>query len=452
MEQEFITDIEGFSNLGAGIAKQDGKVIFVENTCPEDKVKISVKKQTKTYASGELLEIIEPSKYRVQPKCPMQKVCGACQLQFIDYEYQLRLKKEIVEDYARNLKGITVGDTIPSPAIYGYRHKIQYPISETKNSKRILAGYYKPKSHEIVNIKYCPIQPSICDEIIDYIRETAPKYGIRGYNEKKHTGILRHVVIRASHLTGKNLVTLVVNHTKSFDKLKEFANDIYNKFDEISGVCVNFNNKKTNLILSNDTKLICGQDFVDEKLCDITFKIGSNTFFQVNPQSAENIFRYVKNYIKNNFNSPIILDAYAGIAAFGAVLSDVCKQAISVESNPESIEIAKQVLKANNINNVELHNMDTAKFLEKEVINTNKQFDITILDPPRKGCSKESLDYTLQATKSAIIYVSCNPQTLVRDLEYLMSKGAKVDFIQPFDMFCHTYHVETVCLLSRKDK
>ena len=142
------------------------------------------------------------------------------------------------------------------------------------------------------------------------------------------------------------------------------------------------------------------------------------------------------------------MDAYAGIAAFGAVLSDVCKQAVSVESNPESIEIAKQVLKANNINNVELHNTDTAKFLEKEVINTNKLFDITILDPPRKGCSKESLDYTLKATKSAIIYVSCNPQALVRDLEYLMSKGAKVDFIQPFDMFCHTYHVENVAIIT----
>lgn len=448
MEQELVVEIEQISNLGAGIAKVDGMVIFVENTCTGDKAKIKIKKKTKTYALADLIEIIEPSENRVQPICPMQKVCGACQFQFINYDYQLKLKKQIVEDYARKLECITVGDTIPSPETSEYRHKIQYPISETQNSKRILAGYYKPKSHEIVNIKYCPIQPKICDEIIDYIRETAPNYGIKGYRERKHSGDLRHVVIRASKATGKNLVVLVVNATKTFDRLVNFANDIYNRFKEVSGVCVNFNSKKTNLILSDKTELICGKDFVKERLCDITFRIGANTFFQVNPSSAENIFRYIKKHIKDNFESPLILDAYAGIAAFGIVMNDVCKKAVSVEENKDSIKIAEEVLKLNNIQNVELHNMDTADFLNKEISTKNRTFDITILDPPRKGCSQESLDNVLKVTKSQIIYVSCNPQTLVRDLEYLISKGAKVNFIQPFDMFCHTYHVESVAIIE----
>lgn len=449
MEKELVVEIIELSNLGAGIAKQDGMVIFIENTCPGDVVKIEIIKQTKNYAIGKLLEVITPSKYRVIPMCPMQKVCGACQIQFIDYNYQLKLKNKIVEDYvgvnrSKSKIDVNVMDTIPSPQIKEFRHKIQYPISETQNSKRLIAGYYKPKSHEIVNIKYCPIQPKICDKIIEYIREIASKYNISGYNEKKHLGLLRHVVIRVSNYTGENLVTLVINDTKISKNIKEFANDIFNNFNEVVGVCVNFNNKKTNLILTDNTELICGIDYIEEKLCDITFRIGSNTFFQVNPQSAENIFKYVKNYIKDNFDKPTIFDAYAGIATFGIVMSDIAQKVISVEENKESINLAKDVLKINNINNVELYAMDTAKYLEE----TTEKFDITILDPPRKGCTEEALDKTLKVTKSKIIYVSCNPQTLIRDLEYLISKGAKVSFIQPFDMFCHSYHVECVTIID----
>ena len=443
MEQELIVEIEELSNLGAGIAKYNGKVIFIENTCPGDKVKIKLTKQNKTYAFGQLLEIITPSIHRVKPFCPMQKICGSCQIQFIDYNEQLQIKKQIVKDCTRNLE-LEVGNTIPSPEIRGYRHKIQYPVSETQNSKRIIAGYYKPKTHEIVNIKYCPIQPKICDEIIEYIRITAPKYNISGYNEKKHSGILRHVVIRSSADSGNNLLILVINDNKLSKQIKQFGEDIYQHFDKISGVCVNFNNKKTNLILTDKTEPLCGESYIEEKLCGITFKIGANTFFQVNPKSAENIFQYVKQYIKENFDLPTILDAYAGIAAFGIVMADISKKIVSVEENKESISLAKDVLKINKINNVELHAEDTAKYLQT----TEKQFDITILDPPRKGCTKESLDGVLKVTKSKIIYVSCNPQTLARDLEYLISKGAKVDFIQPFDMFCHTYHVETVTIID----
>ena len=443
MEQEFIVEIEELSNLGAGIAKHEGKVIFVENTCPGDRVKIKITKQNKTYSFGQLVEIINPSKHRVKPFCPMQKVCGACQIQFIDYKEQLKIKQQIVKDYSRNLN-LEVGETVPSPEIKGYRHKIQYPVSETKNSKRIIAGYYKPKSHEIVNIKYCPIQPEICDEIIDYIRENAPKYNISGYREKSHSGILKHIVIRSSAETGNNLLVMVINDNKISKQIKQFGEDIYNRFDKISGVCVNFNNKKTNLILSDKTQILCGEDYIEEKLCGITFKIGANTFFQVNPKSAENIFQYVKQYIKENFESPTILDAYAGIAAFGIVMSNISQKVVSVEENQESINLAKEVLELNKIHNVALYAMDTAKYLET----TEQKFDVTILDPPRKGCTQESLDGVLKVTKSKIIYVSCNPQTLARDLEYLISKGGKVNFIQPFDMFCHTYHVESVAVID----
>ena len=448
--QELIVDIEKLSNLGFGIAKLDGYVIFVENACPGDKVKVRVGKKNKNYANATILEIIEPSKHRVQPFCPMQKVCGACQLQFIDYNYQLKLKQEIVSDTMRSIYGneIEVKEVVPSPKDKNYRHKIQYPVSQTRDSKRILAGYYKPASHELVNIKYCPIQPEYCDKIIDFVRNASFECGISGYIEKNHSGDLKHVVIRSSAFSGKNLVVLVVNSTRVFDKLKKLAKRIYEELELVSGVIVNFNPQKTNLILGKESQLLEGESFIEEKLCEKVFKVGAETFFQVNPMSANNIFEYVKKYISENYENPMILDAYAGISTFGICLSDVAKKVVTVEEVKASTDLASKILKENNIKNVEIHNMDAGKFFEKELNTKGRKFDITVLDPPRKGCTTESLDYALKLTKSEIIYVSCNPATLARDLKYLTEKGCKIDFVQPFDMFPHTYHIENVAIIK----
>lgn len=448
---EIITvKIEKLSNLGLGIAKFEGYVIFVENTVPGDTVKIQVGKKNKSYANAKVLEIITPSPHRIAPFCPMQKICGGCQIQFIDYNYQLQLKKEIVKDAIKSIYGgeIEIRNVIPSPQNIAYRHKIQYSVSETKNSKRILAGYYKPATHELVNIKYCPIQPKYCDNIIEFIKNAAQACSISGYNEKKHSGDLRNVVIRTSAYNGKSLVVLVINTTKSSDKIRKLAEKIYKELDNISGVCVNFNNKKTNLILGEHTELLEGVDYVEEKLCNKIFKIGAKTFFQVNPNTAEQIFSYIKNYIKEKFNNPTILDAYAGIATFGICLSDIAQNVVSVEEVEQSVELAIRIIKENNIKNVKVFNMDTGQFLEREIQTQGRRFDVTVLDPPRKGCSKESLDYALQLTKHKIIYVSCNPATLARDLKYLKEQGCMIEFIQPFDMFPHTYHIENVAIVT----
>lgn len=447
---EIEVSIEKLSNLGFGIAKYDGLVIFVENSCPGDKLKIKITKLNKNWANAQIVEILEPSQHRVKPVCAMQNICGGCQLQFIDYDYQLELKKEIIEDAMKSIGNLEVeiNKPIASPENLHYRHKIQYPISQTKVSKRILAGYYKPKSHEIINIKYCPIQPELGDKIIEFIRNTAFDFGISGYDEKKHAGDLRHVVLRISAATGKVLVILVVNSTKTFERLTDFAQNIYDNFKEVSGVCVNFNSKKTNVILGENTELIAGKDFIKERILDKTFRIGPKTFFQINPKSAENIFAFVKDYIKNNFEEPTVLDTYAGVTSFGICVSDISKRVVSVEENKEAVDLADEIIKLNEIKNIELHTMDTQKFFEKEIKTKKRKFDVIILDPPRKGCSEASLDYALQTCKGKIIYVSCNPATLARDLKYLVAKGAKVEFIQPFDMFCHTYHIESVAIIN----
>ena len=447
--QELTVKIEKLSNLGFGIAKVDGYVIFVENSCPEDVLKIKITKKNKNFAHAGIIKILEPSPFRVEPFCKMQKVCGACQIQFIDYNAQLKYKKEIVEDTMYSIFGekIEVKDVIKSPQNREYRHKIQYPISETKDSKRILAGYYQAGSHELVNIKHCPIQPEYCDRIIEYIRENAPLCKVSGYYEKSNKGELRHVVIRTSVYNSKNLVILVVNSDKLTENTKQLAEKIYNNLENISGVGVNFNNKKTNLIFGKKTQILFGNDFIEEKLCDKIFKIGAKTFFQVNPKSAENIFNYVKNYIKSNYNSPSVLDAYAGISAFGICLSNSASKVTTVEEVKDSVDLADRIIKENNITNVETKCMDTELFF-KECINSGKSFDITVLDPPRKGCTKECLDYTLKLTQKAVIYVSCNPATLARDLKYLKENGAKIGYIQPFDMFPHTYHIENVVIIN----
>lgn len=444
---ELTVRIEKLSNLGYGIARIDGYVIFVENACPEDKVKVKITKKNKSYANAVITEIIESSPYRISPFCPMQKVCGACQLQFIDYEFQLKQKREIVIDTMRGVN-TEIREVIPSPKITEYRRKIQYPVSETRDSKRILAGYYKPNSHELVNIKYCPIQPKICDEIIDFIRNTAPEYGISGYVEKHHSGDLRHVVIRSSEYNDKNLVILVINSVKVLDKVKKLAHKIYTDLENIAGVGINLNPQKTNLIMGKETQIVEGEGFIEEKLCNKIFKVAADTFFQVNPLSANNIFEYVKKYISDNFEKPLILDAYAGITAFGICLSDIAKKVVSVEEVKASVDLASKIIKENDIKNVELHNMDAGKFFEKELNTKGRAFDVTVLDPPRKGCTQESLDYALKLTRGKIIYVSCNPSTLARDLKYLNEQGCVVESIQPFDMFPHTYHIENVAILT----
>jgi len=439
-------EIEKLTSYGKGLARIDGMATFVDNTCVQDKLKIRITGVNKKFANATIEEIIKPSQYRVTPFCPLQKVCGACQLQFIDYNYQLEIKRQIVQDAMHSIGGfnINIPKTIQSPQIRNYRHKIQYPISQTKNSKRILAGYYKPQSHEIVNIKYCPIQPEICDKIIEFIRDNALKFNISGYDEKKHAGDLKHVVIRHSDKNGNCLVTLVINGDKTFDGLNKFAKELFSAFVEITGVSVNFNPKRTNVILGNSTQCLCGKDFIEEEICSKTFHIGADTFFQINPKSAQNIFYYIKEFIKSECKTPDILDAYAGISAIGICLSDVAKNVVTIEENEKSVELARKTAKLNGIKNIEINGGDAGEFLSNE----KRKFDIIILDPPRKGCSVQSLDYARKLCKGHIIYVSCNPATLARDLKYLKEKGCKIKSIQPFDMFCHTYHIENVTIIK----
>ncbi len=434
---------------GSAIARAGGFPVFVDGACPGDKLKVKITKANKNYAQGEILEILEPSSHRVKPFCPLHNVCGGCGWQFIDYDFQLEQKRSIVEETVKKITScdIEVKPVIKSPEIREFRSKIQYPVTQTKVSKRIIAGYYKKGSHELVNIKYCPIQPKIIDKITEFIRKTAQELNISGYNEKTHKGDLRHIVYRYSKSENECIVIFVVNDTKLNDKFKKLSKKLMAEFAHIKGCLINYNTQKSNLIMTDDTRKIDGENYITEKVEDKIYKISANSFFQVNIGSAKNIFNTVKDIILKNYQKPRLLDAYSGVSSFGIWLSDAASEVVSVEEAPSATKDAAENVKLNGIKNLTALNGDAKKIFE-ELVQKGEKFDVTLLDPPRKGCEKASLDYAIKLTKTAIIYVSCNPSTLARDLKYLHENGFKTKYIQPVDMFCHSYHIESVAWLE----
>ncbi|MDD3237956.1 MAG: 23S rRNA (uracil(1939)-C(5))-methyltransferase RlmD [Candidatus Gastranaerophilales bacterium] len=451
IDDEIIVNVEKLLYEGQGLARVDNFPIFIEDVCPQDKVKIKIVKLKKNYAQGQLVEIIEPSPQRVKPFCALHNVCGGCQWQFVSYDEQIKQKKNIVDETLKKFTGsdIEVKDVIKSPVTTEYRHKIQYPISQTKVSKRLLSGYYKKHTHELINIKHCPIQPVAIDELICEIKEKAQEFNISAYNERKHSGLLRHVVFKNSCSNGKNLIIFVINDEEISENIDKLATYIYKNCKNIAGILVNFNTKKNNVILGKESKLLIGEAFYEENLGDKTFQISANSFFQVNPKSAEKILETTKIMIQENTTEPTILDAYAGVSSFGIYLSDIAQTVVCVEEVEGASEDARTNKFKNNATNVEIVNGDaSAEF--KKMLDNNKQFDVVILDPPRKGCSEEALDFASKLSKKLIIYVSCNPATLARDLKYLHENGFKTKYVQPVDMFPHTYHIESVALIIKE--
>lgn len=438
---------------GDALAKIEGFPVFVQGGCPGDRLKVKIVKANKNYANAVIEEILEPSPHRVKPFCPLHNVCGGCGWQHMDYEFQLEQKRNIVQETVKKITGldIEVKPVLPSPQTREFRSKVQYPVSQTKVSKRLLAGYYKRGSHELVNIKYCPIQPKIIDKITEFIRNKAQELGISGYNEnikKGFKGELRHIVYRFSKSKNECIIIFVVNDTKLSEKFKNLAKKIMAEFAHVKGCLINYNTSNSNLILTGDTRKIQGENHIIEEIDGKVFKISANSFFQVNIGSAENIFNTVKEIIQTNYPSSRILDAYSGVSSFGIWLSDIAKEVVSVEEAPSATKDAADNVKLNNVTNLTALNGDAKKIFE-QLVEKGEKFDVTVLDPPRKGCEKESLDYAIKLSEKAIVYVSCNPSTLARDLKYLHENGFTTRYIQPVDMFCHSYHIESVAWLEK---
>ncbi len=451
-ENEYIVKTEKMINEGKGLAKINGLPVFIDGACTGDELKIKINKINKSYLSAEIIDIIVPSPYRIKPKCALSKVCGSCNWQHIDYSRQLIEKRNILEETLQNIAGISIKaeDTIESPKVYEYRCKVQMPVAQTKVSKRILSGYYKKNSHELVNIKYCPMQCQLINDINEYIKNNIKEFNIDGYSEENHKGLLRHIIYRISSDNKSLLIIFVLNSDCISKEVKIFSEKLKEEFQEIIGICANFNTKKTNVILGNVTEKIVGNDYYIEKLNGISYRVSAGSFFQVNPYCAELIFEKVKKLISERISNPSILDAYSGVSSFGIWLSEIASNVVSVETVKSASEDALYNVKINNITNLQVINGEAEKIFS-DLINKKMQFDVSVIDPPRKGCDQKSLETLVKLTKNYIVYISCNPATLARDIKILSDYGYIPEYVQPADMFPNTAHIETIALLKKSD-
>ena len=447
--------IEKLTPTGEGLARfgEEKFVVFVIGALPEEKIKAKITFLNKHFAHAQIVEIIEQSKFRTKPICPLYNACGSCNLGNVEYDYLIEQKTSILKElFCDLIDEKNIFDVIKSPQIQEYRHKIQYPCRQTKNSKRILMGYFKTNSHDLTNIKFCPLQPSFIAEITQYLRDN---FEFDCYDEKRDKGLLKNVLYRVSNYSKDTFLTFVLNcdeknYKKYYeDKFLAFSKKLSLKYPNIIGIFANLNNKKTNKITSDLTLKIFGEDCLIETLENEIqtkkYKISADSFFQVNPKSAVELFEIVRKNIKEKSS---VLDAYGGVGAIGIWVSDKANKITLVEENSSACVMAKENFKLNNIENFEIFSGDATKHFEN-FKKENKIFDYIILDPPRSGCEEKGLKDIAPLAKN-IIYVSCNPMTLKRDIKTLINCGFKPEFLQGVDMFPYTNHIESVVLFTKK--
>ncbi|PWT99637.1 MAG: 23S rRNA (uracil(1939)-C(5))-methyltransferase RlmD [Candidatus Melainabacteria bacterium] len=463
---------------GEGVSKDFGMPIFVNRVAEGDRALIEIFDRRSNFARGRVLEILAPSPDRAEPPCKLFKVCGGCQWQHISYEGQLKAKEQIIKQALNHIGGLdaaSVKEVIPSGKQLFYRNKVQFPVRQPKGSDRILAGYYEQDSHNLVNVKHCPIQPKALDEMLEAAKASCEQFRVSAYNEITGEGLLRFINARYSEENEQILVTLVVNcaKTKIPDYLKQAALDIAEKLSSVVGVCLNFNTKPGNRILGEETVCITGKPYLEETLktkrtdypeelkTGLTFRLSSSSFFQVNTEQAVNIFECLSDFILD-FSSVakvapaemVVLDAYAGVGAIALWLSPFVKKVLAVEEVADAVKDGHVNLELNRIENVDFRLGKVEQVLPK-LFNEGVRPHVVIVDPPRRGCSEKALEAVLAFAPPLILYVSCNPVTLARDLKLIIGDGEskcgyKTVEIQPVDLFPQTYHIESIAVLQRQ--
>ncbi|MGN1318939.1 MAG: 23S rRNA (uracil(1939)-C(5))-methyltransferase RlmD [Lachnospirales bacterium] len=442
-----ITDL---GTQGEGIGKIDGYTLFVKNALPDEICKVLVVKANKNYGYGKVLEIIEKSPYRIDPVCPVAGKCGGCTLQHLEYSQQLKRKQNKVKQNIERIGGfsdIEVLETIGMDFPYNYRNKAQYPVNYDKNG--INMGFYSLGSHKIVNFDDCLIGSKNNKEILNAIRKFMTIFNISAYNEEKNTGLVRHILIREGYFTDEIMVCLVVN-SNNFKYKKEFS-DIISAIKNVKSIVINYNKTKSNVILGDRCETIWGQDYITDKIGDLKFKISPLSFFQVNPKQTYKLYSKALEFADLKGNETVI-DAYCGIGSISLFLAQKAKIVYGVEIVAPAIENANENAKINNITNAKFYTGKSEDIVPK-LYNEGVKADVMVVDPPRKGCDKSLLELIIKMKPEKIVYVSCDSATLARDLKILCQDDEyKIEKVQPVDMFPHSYHVETVVLMSRVDK
>lgn len=454
-----ITDI---GTNGEGIGRVDGYTLFIKDAIIGDEVEAKIIKAKKNYGYARLMNIITPSKDRIEPVCPVARQCGGCQIQEMDYQAQLRFKQELVKNNIERIGHISDYQMMPVIGMdepFHYRNKAQYPVGMDKDGN-IVMGFFAGRTHHIIDNTDCALGAKINSRILGIIKEYMQDNKIKPYDEDKHAGTVRHILIRNGYHTDQIMVCLVINaeSIKNSDDLVKRLKDI----DGMTSIMININRNKTNVILGDTCKTLWGKSYIEDYICDIRYQISPLSFYQVNPKQTEKLYSKALECAGLTGNETV-WDLYCGIGTISLFMAAKARKVYGVEIVPQAIEDAK--------NNARLNNIDNAEFfvgkaeevvpafyeeLSRKAANGDEEAkrgihpDVVVVDPPRKGCEETLLETVVKMSPKRMVYVSCDSATLARDLKFMEEHGYKVEKVQAVDQFGNTVHVETVVKLSLK--
>lgn len=446
--QEIEVTVHGLGSSGEGVARYEGLTIFVPGGAPGDRLLARVQEVKRNYARAALVQVLEPSPDRVTPVCPVAGECGGCPLQHIAYEAQLRLKRQQVVDALERLgklSGVTVHPTLGMAEPWEYRNKAQFPVGW--RAGRVIAGFFAPGTHRIVDIERCAIQHPVANRILAAVKELAGRYGVPIYDEGTHTGVLRHVLARVGRRTGEAMAVLVTNGPE-FPHGRTIARELMARIPELVSVVQNINPVRTNVVLGRESRVLAGRDSITDSIGDLEFSISPVSFFQVNPAQTEVLYGKALEYAGLT-GSETVIDLYCGIGTISLFLARQCREVIGVEWVEEAVEDARENAARNGIRNVRFIAGDAAVEMPR-LAAEGVRADVVVLDPPRKGCEEPVLQAIAQMAPRRVVYVSCNAASLARDLGRLAGMGYRTVEVQPVDMFPHTAHVECVARVERE--
>lgn len=445
-------DITDLADTGDGIGRFDQLVVFVPDTVPGDRVAVRLQQVKSTYATAKLETLVKLSEHRIRPNCIVADKCGGCQWQHVNYDYQLKTKQNQVIQALERIGGfsdlpcdeILAGKIDNFPQFLGYRNKATYPLARSV-AGQVQAGYYQKGTHKLVNLNQCPVQDPRLDPLLKDVKEDIHWMKWPVYGEKEHTGEVRHLSLRIGRRTGEILLT-VIARTGDLPGLETQASDWLKSYPKLVGVCLNINAAKTNVIFGSETRCIAGRPFLREEFAGLEFQLRANTFFQVNTEAAEGLLEVIAAELNLQGNE-ILVDAYCGIGTFTLPLAKQVQIAIGLEVQPEAIAQAELNAQLNDLTNVTFH----VGTVEELLPQLGLKPDIVLLDPPRKGCDRTVLETIKEMQPNRIVYVSCKPATLARDLKFLCENGDyKLVRVQPADFFPQTSHVECVAFLVKQ--
>ena len=438
-----ITDL---SDTGEGVGRLGGRVIFVPDTVTGDRALIRLVRVKSNYATGKLHQLLEPSPHRIRPNCIVADKCGGCQWQHIADQYQQQAKHKLVVQALERIGGftsITVAPILTGDSSLAYRNKATYPLKRSSTGQ-VQAGYYQKGSHQLINLNQCPVQDSRLNPLLAEIKQDIEQMGWSVYDERRHQGRLRHLSLRIGRRTGEMLLTLIATDWNLRD-LDAQAQKWLTRYPKLVGVCMNRNPNRSNVIFGEETRCVAGQPYLREEFAGLEFQLGSETFFQVNTEAAEALLNVIVEQLALS-GDEVLVDAYCGIGTFTLPLAQQVRQVIGLEVQATSVEQAQMNAQHNGITNVTFQAGAVETLLPQLGITP----DIVLLDPPRKGCDRAVIETLLHTLPKRIVYVSCKPATLARDLKLLCQTGGyQLTHIQPADFFPQTSHVECAAFLVR---